>query len=263
VGGIDDTNGDTGIDSYFLVFDAIALVDKDVDFSQYSYLMVLHAGYGQESSGNSSDIWSVAYIRGVDARTAERTYSQFAIIPELEARGAVSLGVWCHEFAHLLGLPDLYGRDEKTNPNVGLWDLMARGSWGGDPPGSSPSHLCAWSKIKLGWIDENAIQIVEQGSKAESLLGSENASTMAIKIPTSKTYYLLEYREGKGFDVFLPSGILILFVDERRTPTFGKIIPQQNRDRSLKPLPASFFHPYLLIFRFFAKNGIHCVHPCP
>jgi M6 family metalloprotease-like protein len=254
VGGIDDTNGDTGIDSYLLVFDAIALVDKDVDFSQYSYLMVLHAGYGQESSGNSSDIWSVAYIRGIAAKTAERTYSQFAIIPELEARGAVSLGVWCHEFGHLLGLPDLYGRDEKTNPNVGLWDLMARGSWGGDPPGSSPSHLCAWSKIKLGWIDENAIQIVEQGSKAESLLGSENASTMAIKIPTSKTYYLLEFRDGKGFDAFLPSGILILFVDERRDPAFVKVIPQHG-DRTLSTATLS---PGEL---FFDKDNIVQVAP--
>lgn len=69
------------------------------------------------------------------------------------------LGVWVHEFGHLLGLPDLYDQDRNAvagtpgtvGPQGGLgrWSLMASGTWGGG--GALPSGLDAWSRDRLGF----------------------------------------------------------------------------------------------------------------
>ena len=62
-------------------------------------------------------------------------------------------GFFCHEFGHLLGLPDLYDTNEEngTDSGVGHWCLMARGGWGGQE--ATPSGLSAWSKSALDWAE--------------------------------------------------------------------------------------------------------------
>lgn len=69
------------------------------------------------------------------------------------------LGVWVHEFGHLLGLADLYDLDRSPlagtpggpGPQGGLgrWSLMASGTWGGN--GATPSGLDPWSRWSLGF----------------------------------------------------------------------------------------------------------------
>ncbi|MEK9148862.1 MAG: hypothetical protein AAB267_02310, partial [Candidatus Desantisbacteria bacterium] len=54
----------------------------------YDHIMVLHAGYGEETSGKTEDIYS-------------QTLSD-SIIPEIEIYNVSPLGVWCHEFGHQL-----------------------------------------------------------------------------------------------------------------------------------------------------------------
>jgi M6 family metalloprotease-like protein len=77
----------------------------------------------------------------------------------LVASASGPLGVWVHEFGHLLGLPDLYDLDRapvagtpgSVAPQGGLgrWSLMASGTWGGG--GATPSGLDAWSRLTLGF----------------------------------------------------------------------------------------------------------------
>ncbi|NIQ32957.1 MAG: hypothetical protein GTN80_04860, partial [Nitrososphaeria archaeon] len=163
---------------------------------------------GQESSRESNDIWSVAYIGGVTIRTNDRSsFRGGAIVPETEARGATPFGVAVHELSHLLGALDLYSRSGESY--VGKWGLMDRGLWNGDPPGSSPSHLSAWSRLtKLEWIPDGDIYTATIGVKtnvtlapAESIPG--DGQTQLIKVPLSsdgKEYYLLEARTRIGYD---------------------------------------------------------------
>jgi immune inhibitor A len=68
-----------------------------------------------------------------------------------------SVGVFAHEFSHVLGLPDLYdyGYDSE---GVGMYSLMAGGSYGRDMQdrnysGNSPVYPDAWSKTYLGYVD--------------------------------------------------------------------------------------------------------------
>ena len=124
-----------------LAEDAVAVADPYVDFSQFDNdgpdgipnsgdddgmidaLFVVHAGPGYEQTGNPNDIHShqwvtnnVPTVDGVDAYV-------YSMEPD---NGKI--GVFGHEFGHVLGLPDLYdyGYDSR---GVGYWSMMASGSW--------------------------------------------------------------------------------------------------------------------------------------
>ncbi len=192
-----------------LVKDAIKATNGTVDKRSYDYVMVLHAGYGNESTNNKEDIWSVY----VDWDDAINGFTDGTIVPEKELY-ASAVGVVCHEFGHQLGLPDLYYGQESI---VGRWCLMDYGVWNGEPQGSSPAHLSAWCKQFLGWLE---VETVTSTKKNISLPYIErNSSAIKILIKTAsnpqKEYFLLEYRRKIGFDAFLPAeGLLIWYIDD-------------------------------------------------
>ena len=205
--------------SFQFAQDAAALAQKEVDFSKYDYFIFIHSGYGQESSGVGNDIWSVTYMGGVYVLTKAKTIDLFSIVPELEAHGAIPGGVYCLEFGHDLGLPDLYNTN--TGQSIlGPWELMDKGAWNGNPQGSSPAHMTAWDKIQLGYISGSTIATAQDRTTTTYTIDpTEIASNNihAIKIPLAQTsqYYLVEVRALIGFDSALPAaGVLITLVNE-------------------------------------------------
>jgi M6 family metalloprotease-like protein len=219
--------------SWKIANDTIPLAEKDVNFSNYDYYVFLHAGTGQETSLMNNDIWSVTYLNA-SLKTPTKTITRFNIVPELEAPPNVPNGVWCVEFAHNLGVPDLY--DTTKGPNngktiLGPWDLMDKGSWNGDPPGSLPAHMTAWAKIRLGWINGSMLFTAPLGTTETIVEPTEMASNQvhAIKIPVgtnrNSEYYLVEVRKQIGFDSALPtSGVLITFVNESQSVGIVRLI---------------------------------------
>jgi immune inhibitor A len=69
------------------------------------------------------------------------------------------LSVFAHEYAHDLGLPDLYDTSGNTGGaenSTGFWTLMSqsRGTAKGDAGiGDRPMPMGAWDKFQLGWLD--------------------------------------------------------------------------------------------------------------
>ncbi|MGC8961873.1 MAG: M6 family metalloprotease domain-containing protein, partial [Candidatus Bathyarchaeia archaeon] len=228
---VDDPNFDGSIDSWWLLRDAVAVADPYVNFTRYDKLVVIHAGYGQESSKNPNDIWSVAYIGGVWTRTRDgNSFYGGAIVPETEAQGASPLGVACHELGHLLGLLDLYGRNGESY--VGRWSLMDRGLWNGDPPGSTPAYPDAWSRIRLEWIPQDKIYTATIGVKTDVSLSPAEVEPgggeyQLVKVPLSsdgKKYYLIEARSRVGFDSALPGeGVIVYAVNEKLQSQAGRV----------------------------------------
>jgi len=214
---VDDQDSDGYPDSWRLLRDALPLVTKTVNLAEYQQIVVFHAGYGQESSRKQDDIWSVTYMHWT-LETQYQSIEKFAIVPEFEARGLGTRGVYTHEFGHLLGLPDLYSN---TVEQVGLWDLMARGAWNGNPPGSSPSEMIAWDRIFLGWMGPDHVLNVTKQTRVNATVDpieSPSSGIQAVRVQApsqdSKHYYLVEVRQKLGFDVALPStGVLITYID--------------------------------------------------
>lgn len=124
------------------------------------------------------------------------------------------LSVICHEFGHMLGLPDLYARPENPgSEGVGVWCAMSNQSGGG-----KPQHFCAWSKEQLGWITP---AIIDPTAKQKLILSPvENSAKECFKVlvrPDGSEYFLLENRKKKGFDASLPGeGLLIWRVVQGR-----------------------------------------------
>ena len=63
------------------------------------------------------------------------------------------VGVFAHEFAHDLGLPDEYdtaysGRGD----SVAYWALQSSGSWIGRPAQTQPSSMSIWARYAIGWL---------------------------------------------------------------------------------------------------------------
>ena len=209
-----------------LIADAIQAAQESADFKGFSRIMVVHAGVGQEdSTENSTLIWSRTYWSGLSIHTSNgAVVNAAAIVPEMEADGHSALGVYAHEYGHLLFLPDLYDeniRPDKADHFVGRWSLMGTGLWLGDPKGSSPAELEAWSRIRLGWLTPDFVELATNNLslQMEALSPLETSTGVrAIKIPVADTeYYLMEFREKTSFDAYLPgSGILITRIDESK-----------------------------------------------
>lgn len=200
-----------------LIYDSIIIADLDRDFSKYDDVVLWHAGAGQESDINEdtpADIWSV-HVSGFSIPVDGTSITKIIIIPETENQDGLSnygiLGVATHEFGHQLGLPDLYDTD-KTSQGIGNWGLMGSGNWLNN--GNTPAHLCAWSKIYLGWI--NSVNLTIEGYYTVNPV--ENYNDTVYKFPITDTeYFLIEFRKKTGYDSYLPGeGLLIWHIDDNQ-----------------------------------------------
>ncbi|MFQ6610241.1 MAG: M6 family metalloprotease domain-containing protein, partial [Fidelibacterota bacterium] len=179
-------------------------------------LNVVHAGPGAEE-GNGNFIWSHKWNLGGNARFYDGVWiDSYTINPEIQGsnQNMVYRGVICHEFGHALGLPDLYDTDY-TSSGIGNWGLMSGGSWGGN--GSSPwypAHMCAWSKIQLGWITPEIVN--EPTITVEMINVEENHLVYRMNgtgVPNE--YFLFENRQKILSDqTLVESGLLIWHIDD-------------------------------------------------
>jgi immune inhibitor A len=118
-----------------------------------------------------------------------------------------NISVFCHEFGHMLGLPDLYARPENPG-STGLWQWCAMSNQVG---GGKPQHFCAWSKEQVGWVKPC---VIDPTIKQKLILSPiEDSPKECFKIlirPDGSEYLLLENRKKQGFDSSLPGeGLLI------------------------------------------------------
>ncbi len=239
-----------------LAMDAVLAADPDVDFSQFdSYgpsgfpdgtvdgIFVVHAGTGFEDSHNGgiNDIHSHKWqLRPPSLSLDGVTVSAYTMEPEESYIGqSISqIGVFCHEYGHFLGLPDLYDFDETTASNsegLGQWSLMASGNWLGGS--KTPAHFDAWSKVFLGFADATTIT---NNLRDVSFPEIENSPTIyrinGQNMPAGE-YFLVENRQKTGFDVNLPgAGLLIYHVDEAGSQTGGFPWGNSNQNRYLVAL---------------------------
>jgi len=239
-----------------LVEDACALADPYVDFSQYDGdgdgivdgIFIVHAGPGAEEITDPQErihhIWSHQWQLSNTGTSCPGAYQTqdgvkvdyYSMEPErlINPAARITCGVFCHEFGHILGLPDLYDIDYSTS-GIGSFCLMAAGSWGqassSDLPGNTPSHLSAWCKYQLGWLTLTAVERTGISKLENQQVPCSAKNPYAVRMfedpggpdwnsYTGGTgeYFLIENRFRTGFDRALPGdGLLILHIDDSRT----------------------------------------------
>jgi immune inhibitor A len=202
-----------------VAFAAAATSDADrAALARAESFLVFFAGAGREShtaSGDPGDPWSnqTTLVPGVTVPGARR-FDEAIVIAEKEIRPFSSFGVLCHEFGHLLGLPELYAPGGLPQEGIGVWGLMGQGTW--LRRGERPPQLCAWSKARLGWVDVETIAESTAGVDLAAVEQVPRVVKIAAAPDNPKEYYLLENRARIGADRSLPGvGLLVWHVDER------------------------------------------------
>lgn len=235
-----------------LVEDAVRAADDEVNFEEYDNdgddavdgLFIVHAGPGAEELPAEvgadyfwSHKWQIMELEVDGVRVSEYTMQ-----PQTG-----TIGVFCHEFGHALGIPDLYDTDG-TSEGVGEWCLMGSGGWcyrPGDPPGTCPDHMCAWVKTRLEWTEIANLQ----QNRNNVLIPPVIAGGMVYRLWTNgelgAEYFLIENRLRRGFDAGIvrrqieynlpaPQGLLITRIDEMQRGN------QNDRRRLVDIVEASY-----------------------
>ncbi len=160
-----------------------------------------------------------------------------------------SISVICHEFGHMIGLPDLYAKPERPgSEGVSVWCAMSNQAGYG-----RPQHFSAWCKEQLGWLDPVVVDPrVKQKLVLAPVIGSSNECYKVLVRPDGSEYLLLENRRREGFDKSLPASGLLVWrvvngrpVLEESHGIAGPAGPGSNRD--LVPFPSKSndaFTPY-------------------
>ena len=212
-----------------LVRDACQAIADTVDFSRYDWdadgeadnVYIIYAGVGENEVYSQPDRiwphswelkeWGYAFrqvrINGIRINT-------YSCSNEIDGSNQLNgFGVICHEFSHVLGLPDFYDTD--TGKGVlNSWDLMDAGNYNNN--GWCPVGYSAYERMFCGWLqprelvddaDDVVLHPLQQSAEA-CLVRNESTS------PSVDEYYLLENRQRAGWDKYLPrGGLLITHVD--------------------------------------------------
>lgn len=198
--------------TYALVSDACKAADKNVDFSEYDadgdgmvdLVYIIYAGYPASMSGNPNDIWPKSGTGGFGTYDGKKV-SRFGVHAELnfglelnQKNGFLlsGIGLFCHEFSHTLGLPDLYPTVDASkvdNQNPEMWDLMDGGEYTYNG-GYCPTPYSPWEMDVMGWASP-----VELGDDAKQVkLNSYFTERTAYKINGENDEYLLIQNIQKG-----------------------------------------------------------------
>ena len=132
-----------------------------------------------------------------------------------------AVGAMCHEFGHILGLPDLYDVEFLGKPGAGPWeDSAGIGAWGlmgwgalGWNGNDGPNSFSAWSRMRLGWAE-----VQEAAAKEEAFeLKDVGLAGQVYRIPlNSRGHFLLEHRRrtSSHYDRAVPAeGLLVWHVE--------------------------------------------------
>lgn len=188
-----------------LVSDACKAADGDVDFSEYDadgdgmvdLVYIIYAGYPASMSGNPNDIWPKSGTGGFGTYDGKKV-SRFGVHAELnfglelnQKNGFLlsGIGLFCHEFSHTLGLPDLYPTVDASkvdNQNPEMWDLMDGGEYTYNG-GYCPTPYSPWEMDAMGW----ATPIELSDEKQTVTLKSYGKERIAYKIKGENNEYLL------------------------------------------------------------------------
>lgn len=220
-----------------MVIDACGLLDDQIDFSQYDRdndgiidnVYVFYAGYGQADGGADETVWPHSW----DIVEAGYTFffdgkklNHYACSNELaNGRGQTmaGIGVFCHEFSHVLGLPDLYATQYTGAFTPNAWTLMDNGSYNNEC--RTPPLYTGYERYCMGWVTPTVLD--DPANVTMNHMETTGGYRDVYMIPTNlaNEYYILENRQKTGWDTYIPGhGMLIWHIDYNETIWEGNVV---------------------------------------
>ena len=212
-----------------LIPDACSAVNDSVDFSQYDsngdgyvdLVYVIYAGHSESEAGNSTDdIWPKSGYSDFGTFDGKKVY-RYGVNNELNGRETSKnklingIGLFCHEFSHTMGLPDIYATTgapgyNKDNFGMEFWDLMDGGEY--VHSGRFPTAYTSWEREVMGWM--NVDTLTDTAHVVLRTIDSKGDSARSCKIvnPSVKNEAIyLQNIQNKGWNYYLPGHGLLVY----------------------------------------------------
>ena len=216
-----------------MVDEACKLADTqfNVDFTRYDnngdgyvdFVFVIYAGYGEADGGADETIWPHAWnLSSVGTRCVidGKTVDLYACGNELDyySKKHTGIGTFCHEFSHVLGLPDLYDTNQEDphgEKTFGSWSILDYGPYNNE--GNTPPTFSAYERFFMGWLTprlitepENVVLKDLKESNEALLISSSDQHNLIGNNPSPTTFYMIENRQQEGWDKHLPGHGMML-----------------------------------------------------
>lgn len=234
--GQDASENNRDIYSKDLVVEACKLAKSQlgVNFSDYDLnndgkadlVYIIYAGIGQNLGGDANTIWAHTRAGANYTIDNETNIYSYGLNCELNAPDKTTtnyisgIGVFCHEFSHCMGIPDLYPYNTAAyvnNQEPEYWDLMDAGEYWN--LGFNPAAYSPWELDIVGW-DSNIETLNNIPQQLE--LQPYYKDRKVYKIEASDGQYLLLQNLQKvgWWQGFPYHGLLIHRIDYNK-PTVG------------------------------------------
>lgn len=227
-----NSGSSNGVRASQMIIDACALANADgVDFSNYDVnndgvvdnIFVYYAGYNEAEGGPENSVWPHrSTVNSTASYNGKRIYD-YACTSELRSYSGTNMcgiGTFCHEFGHVLGLPDFYNTDDSYAYTVGTWDIMCSGSYNNS--GRTPPVYTAFERFSLNWLvpeqltnaSNYVLEPLETANTAYIIAASVH--NLSSTSPSPNEYFMIENRQRVGWDAVsgaLPGvGLLITHI---------------------------------------------------
>ena len=218
-------------------------LDSDND-GTIDLVSIIYAGFGQNNGAMNDALWAKMSFRNVGEFNGKNVNLNM-IVHELNANekqlktvnpasnGSFSVpqiagvGVFCHEFSHTLGLPDLYATVPSANINnqcMEYWSLMD----GGEYVRNSyyPTAYTAWEREVMGW---QTPQLLNTDGTYTLKTYANGGEAYKLQNSASDTDYLLfENIQKQGWNQYLSGHGLLVYHINANPATLSAMRPLNN-----------------------------------
>lgn len=225
-----------------MVIDACTLADNaGLNFAQYDTdndgrvdnVFIYYAGYNEAEGASENTIWPHRWaLANFNTKFDGKSVYGYACTSELRGKtgsNMCGIGTFCHEFGHVLGLPDYYHTaEDKTT--LEFWSIMDAGNYLNS--GRTPPTYSVYDRFYLGYFTPEQVSTptnltllpLYQGktqpanTNNQAFLFSATTHNLNGKSPSPTEFFMVEYRKKTGWDTYLPDhGMLIWHIDFNAT----------------------------------------------
>ena len=208
-----------------MAVEACNVLDNSVDFSQYDTdgdgyidnVFIFYAGTGENRTGESDAVWPhTSWV--TELEFPNHVYDgvildRYACTNEWLEGVPDGIGTFCHEFSHVMGLPDLYHTSMGSmSYTPGNWSVMDYGPYLNNS--HTPPLYSSFERLALGWLTPEELT----DNRSYSLPGLEENKAYSVTRDNGTEFFLFENRQNTGWDKYLPGhGMLVWRVDYDET----------------------------------------------
>ncbi|MDE5843150.1 MAG: M6 family metalloprotease domain-containing protein [Muribaculaceae bacterium] len=211
-----------------MVEEAVLALKDEIDFSQYDsdndglvdFVYLFFAGVSATTGGTQgANIWPHAFTLtaalGAPVEVDGVAVNRYCTSSELgSGRKLAGIGTFCHEFTHVLGLPDFYDTANNGRPSncftPGCFSSMDAGYYNNDE--HTPPVFSSYEQYSLEWMKPAKLS-----GTGNYLLLPHEARPFAYQVQSlsnPQEYYLFEARGNSYLDQYLKGhGLLVWHID--------------------------------------------------